>query len=311
MAGRRCVRSAWRVVACGVLCMTWNAAFCSAQFGDVFRIWQDSTGNFSVRARLVAVEDHKAKLEKEDGKQIVVPLERLNAVDREFVRKQPAQNPGQRLRGPSKENPKENPPEKKPKHSVNSAEKNREKILSSLGSEKNLFLIALAETQFDMDLPRKVRLQLVIKGREAAADAMVPFSDQRPSVIVPLAEYRPATGLSSQEALRVFRRYQVVGRFDAGEKQVALEAKSQLERMISGKPVGQTLIVQTAVVQGKRYTLDYRALVPRLKEAVAVKHAISVELGVAPPSRPAMGGLGFGKPQHAPVPGAAKRALAK
>ena len=50
------------------------------------RKWTDNTGNFQVRGTLVVVADGKVTLRKEDGSEVVVPLARLSAEDRDFLK---------------------------------------------------------------------------------------------------------------------------------------------------------------------------------------------------------------------------------
>ncbi len=49
---------------------------------EAFRTWRDESGKFEVRAKFVDGDDGKVRLEKEDGKEITVPLARLCAADR-------------------------------------------------------------------------------------------------------------------------------------------------------------------------------------------------------------------------------------
>ena len=50
------------------------------------RTWTDSTGKFKVKATLVDLLDDKVQLQREDGKTVEVPLERLSAEDREAAK---------------------------------------------------------------------------------------------------------------------------------------------------------------------------------------------------------------------------------
>jgi hypothetical protein len=50
------------------------------------RTWSDASGNFRVEARLLEVVDGKARLERADGKVIVVPLERLSPADQQIAK---------------------------------------------------------------------------------------------------------------------------------------------------------------------------------------------------------------------------------
>jgi len=57
------------------------------------RMWTDATGEFQVSAELVDVDGNRVVLRRPDGQQIDVPLERLSAADRAFIRSQPAEEP--------------------------------------------------------------------------------------------------------------------------------------------------------------------------------------------------------------------------
>ncbi len=50
-----------------------------------FRTWTSRDGKFKVRAKLRGVEDGKAKLEKEDGRVILVPRDRLSEEEQRFI----------------------------------------------------------------------------------------------------------------------------------------------------------------------------------------------------------------------------------
>ncbi|MEZ6070497.1 MAG: SHD1 domain-containing protein [Pirellulales bacterium] len=49
------------------------------------RTWQDSTGRFKVTAKLLRVEDEAVVLEREDGREVTVPLNKLSDTDRRFL----------------------------------------------------------------------------------------------------------------------------------------------------------------------------------------------------------------------------------
>lgn len=53
-----------------------------------FRTWKDSTGVFSVEAKLLSVKQGKAELEKKDGLVVKLPLVRLSQADQIFVARQ-------------------------------------------------------------------------------------------------------------------------------------------------------------------------------------------------------------------------------
>jgi hypothetical protein len=50
------------------------------------RKWTDNTGSFQIRGTLVGVADGKVTLRKEDDTVVVVPLSRLSAEDRDFLK---------------------------------------------------------------------------------------------------------------------------------------------------------------------------------------------------------------------------------
>ncbi|MEE2642870.1 MAG: PQQ-binding-like beta-propeller repeat protein [Planctomycetota bacterium] len=55
---------------------------------DEVRLWKDSSGKFSIRAKLVENRNGVVLLEKENGEKINVPLNRLSDEDRKFLRDQ-------------------------------------------------------------------------------------------------------------------------------------------------------------------------------------------------------------------------------
>jgi len=50
-----------------------------------FRTWLDAAGAITIKARLAAVGSDEVTLEREDGSQIVVPLELLSTQDQEWI----------------------------------------------------------------------------------------------------------------------------------------------------------------------------------------------------------------------------------
>ena len=52
---------------------------------DENRTWKDSTGKFSVEARLLSIQDGQVVLKTTAGKEIKIPLERLSQEDRLFA----------------------------------------------------------------------------------------------------------------------------------------------------------------------------------------------------------------------------------
>ena len=53
---------------------------------DDFRTWTDSSGKFSIKAKLVENKNGTVVLENESGKQVKVPLNRMSDADRKFLR---------------------------------------------------------------------------------------------------------------------------------------------------------------------------------------------------------------------------------
>lgn len=78
----RCWRMAnWLAVGCWFLLL---ATPLCGQESDV-RTWTDATGKFTIEAKLIGVENGKAKLEKPDGKILQIELEKLSKSDQAFV----------------------------------------------------------------------------------------------------------------------------------------------------------------------------------------------------------------------------------
>src|SRR6516165_9685106 len=60
------------------------------------RTWSDSTGKFKIKAKLVGVEGETVTLEKDDGSQLEIELEKLSPADKKFIadwQKSSADNP--------------------------------------------------------------------------------------------------------------------------------------------------------------------------------------------------------------------------
>ncbi|HRX83123.1 MAG TPA: SHD1 domain-containing protein [Pirellulaceae bacterium] len=49
------------------------------------RTWKDATGKFSVKARFASYADGVVTLEREDGKQVKVPRNKLSSADKEWI----------------------------------------------------------------------------------------------------------------------------------------------------------------------------------------------------------------------------------
>lgn len=60
---------------------------------EAVRTWTDSTGTFSVRAKIVGFENGTVRLTKEDGSNVSLPVSRLSAADQAYVRAYDASNP--------------------------------------------------------------------------------------------------------------------------------------------------------------------------------------------------------------------------
>ncbi len=58
---------------------------------EPLRTWTDSTGNFKIEAKFVAVEETEVVLAREDGSTLRVPLERLSEADQNYVKGRAAQ----------------------------------------------------------------------------------------------------------------------------------------------------------------------------------------------------------------------------
>lgn len=92
-AKSRMVAGAAGVLLVGVVAGT-LAAQAPAELAE--RTWTDASGNFSVRAKLVDVDESAVRLQRRDGRVIRVPLDKLSDEDQEFVRRglQAAATPG-------------------------------------------------------------------------------------------------------------------------------------------------------------------------------------------------------------------------
>lgn len=66
--------------------LTVFAALCLPAVPLTARQWTDSTGVFAVEAELIEVSGDNVRLRKADGQVVTVPLDRLSAADRDYVR---------------------------------------------------------------------------------------------------------------------------------------------------------------------------------------------------------------------------------
>jgi hypothetical protein len=73
--------------------------------GEEFRPWSDSTGRFSIRARLLTVSRDLAILEREDGTKVAVEVEKLSPQDRAYLDRLMAENPFKPLQEDSAKQP--------------------------------------------------------------------------------------------------------------------------------------------------------------------------------------------------------------
>jgi hypothetical protein len=53
--------------------------------GNSYRTWTSRDGQHKIKAKLITVEDGKARLERKDGKEIIVPVEDLSEDDQEYI----------------------------------------------------------------------------------------------------------------------------------------------------------------------------------------------------------------------------------
>lgn len=54
------------------------------------RVWTDASGNYKLEAELIAFNDHKVVLQREDHDLVAFPLDQLSEVDREFLKSKEA-----------------------------------------------------------------------------------------------------------------------------------------------------------------------------------------------------------------------------
>jgi hypothetical protein len=64
-----------------------NSESSSSEKADlaVFRVWSDRTGRFQVEAKYLGIESGKVRLERRDGRVILIPLETLSEADQRFI----------------------------------------------------------------------------------------------------------------------------------------------------------------------------------------------------------------------------------
>ncbi|MBN2580461.1 MAG: hypothetical protein JXB10_15865 [Pirellulales bacterium] len=84
-----------RVVFFSLLLMGLGLTFAAAVAAEEFRTWTDSTGKFSLRAKLDSVEGEKVILLRENGQRMTIPMKKLSRADLEFLAQRKTDNPFQ------------------------------------------------------------------------------------------------------------------------------------------------------------------------------------------------------------------------
>lgn len=113
------------------------------------RTWTSSDGNYVVRAELLAIEDANIRLRKPDGTTISVPLAKLSAADRNYLRSWAAK--------------------KEPSDGTASGEKAARAVLEQLGLRVGSSgLVLLDESRFSRLLRDSLELQKGLLAAEAA-----------------------------------------------------------------------------------------------------------------------------------------------
>jgi hypothetical protein len=126
------------------------AALVAGAAAHELRTWTDSTGRHRVRARFVELSDGKVTLERENGKQLVIPLEKLSEEDQKVAAE--AQS--------ASDNPfQEKPAEKKGKHKAeeqpedeDSSESAEPKELRPQWSDARQVLINVADSKWSLSI---------------------------------------------------------------------------------------------------------------------------------------------------------------
>jgi len=115
------------------------------------RTWTSADGKFAVRAELLAVQDGSVSLRKDDGTEVIVPLTKLSADDRQFARENAPSASTQPTAGEAKPTSKQTgkPPALKPVATNSAADAIR-------------------------DIAEKFYADLRTKERESAADLLTP-----------------------------------------------------------------------------------------------------------------------------------------
>lgn len=78
-------RGASRLLTVAIAALGLLAALLALAAAQEFRTWTDSTGKHRIKAKFVGVSDGKVTLEREDGKQMTIPLEKLSPADQKHV----------------------------------------------------------------------------------------------------------------------------------------------------------------------------------------------------------------------------------
>ncbi len=68
-----------------IVALGFIAVWLSSAAGQEMRTWSDKTGKFKIQAKLTESSGGKVVLEREDGSQMTIPLDKLSEADQKFV----------------------------------------------------------------------------------------------------------------------------------------------------------------------------------------------------------------------------------
>jgi len=72
-------------MAVAIVALGFVAVWLATASGQEMRTWSDKSGKFKIKAKFVESSGDKVVLEKEDGTQVTVPLDKLSEADQKAV----------------------------------------------------------------------------------------------------------------------------------------------------------------------------------------------------------------------------------
>ena len=187
----------------GIMALGFVATLFSSAFAAEFRTWVDSSGKHKIKAKLVQASDGQVTLEREDGSQVSIAMDKLSDADRKYLAEMQSGDedpfkvvkPGKKaaakkkvtvIDGDEEEEPAEKPVRKKKKAMAESEEEPEEaseaggepKVVAPRWSGAKEVLASPSDSQWKLEIEAPELPTAPKKGRSIAIPAKVDFFEK-------------------------------------------------------------------------------------------------------------------------------------